>query len=117
LIASDTEIRGTVYKSLLLNCSTLACLYVFNLFFTDSQQWTRPNVGWIYQLIWVLPVFSVSFYLNVRRALARCVFATSSDAASSAEFMVLPHRETGVFLATHEPCGGAAAGVVYWGAQ
>ncbi|KAJ7905335.1 etoposide-induced protein 2.4-domain-containing protein [Mycena olivaceomarginata] len=63
-VAGDTEIRGTVYKSLLLNCSTLACLYIFNLFFTDSQQWTRPNVGWIYQLIWVLPVFSVSFYLN-----------------------------------------------------
>ncbi|KAF7338425.1 hypothetical protein MVEN_02068300 [Mycena venus] len=63
-VAGDTEIRATVYKSLLLNCSTLTCLYVFNLFFFDKQQWTRPNVGWFYQLLWVLPVFSVSFYLN-----------------------------------------------------
>jgi etoposide-induced 2.4 mRNA len=63
---SDVEIRSNVFKSLLLNCSTLTCLYVFGLFFFDKQQWLRPNVGWIYQLLWVLPVVGISFYLNVR---------------------------------------------------
>ncbi|KAJ6547402.1 etoposide-induced protein 2.4-domain-containing protein [Mycena capillaripes] len=63
-VVGDPEIRTTVYKSLLLNCSTLTCLYVFGLFFFDTQQWLRPNVSWFYQLLWLFPVFSISFYLN-----------------------------------------------------
>ncbi|KAJ7273557.1 etoposide-induced protein 2.4-domain-containing protein [Mycena haematopus] len=63
-VAGDAEIRSTVYKSLLLNSSTLACFYMFNVFFVDKQQWARPNVGWIYQLLWMLPVAGISFYLN-----------------------------------------------------
>ncbi|KAF8212401.1 etoposide-induced protein 2.4-domain-containing protein [Mycena galopus ATCC 62051] len=63
-VAGDAEIRDTVLKSLLLNCSTLACFYVFGVFFHDKQQWTRPNMGWIYRMIWVVPVAGGSFYLN-----------------------------------------------------
>jgi len=49
---------------LLLNSLSLTSLYVFDLFFFDKQQWLRPNVGWIYQLLWLLPVVGISFYFN-----------------------------------------------------
>ncbi|KAJ7098068.1 etoposide-induced protein 2.4-domain-containing protein [Mycena belliarum] len=64
MIANDAEIRSNIYKSLLLNSFCLASLYVFDPLFYDSQQWFRPNVGWIYQLLWLLPAVGTSFYLN-----------------------------------------------------
>ncbi|KAJ7489864.1 etoposide-induced protein 2.4-domain-containing protein [Mycena galericulata] len=64
-VAGDAEIRANIYKSLLLNSLSLTSLYMFDLLFFDHQQWLRrPNVGLIYQLIWLLPVLGISFYLN-----------------------------------------------------
>ncbi|KAJ7752007.1 etoposide-induced protein 2.4-domain-containing protein [Mycena metata] len=59
-----TTVAGNIYKSLLLNSVTLTCLYFFDMLFFDGQQWLRPNVGWMYQLLWMLPVVGISFYLN-----------------------------------------------------
>ncbi|KAJ7470600.1 etoposide-induced protein 2.4-domain-containing protein [Mycena latifolia] len=64
MVAGDAEIRSNIYKSLLLNSLSLTSLYVFDLLFFDKQRWLRPNVGWIYQLLWLLPVVGISFYLN-----------------------------------------------------
>ncbi|KAI6036075.1 etoposide-induced protein 2.4-domain-containing protein [Pisolithus microcarpus] len=45
---SDPEIRSNILKSILLN----------------SLSWLRRNVGWCYQVLWLLPVVGTSFYLN-----------------------------------------------------
>ncbi|KAJ7738519.1 etoposide-induced protein 2.4-domain-containing protein [Mycena maculata] len=63
-VAGDAEIRSNISKSLLLNSFSLTTLYVFDLLFFDNQQWLRPNVGLLYQLIWLLPVVGILFYLN-----------------------------------------------------
>ncbi|KAJ7219127.1 etoposide-induced protein 2.4-domain-containing protein [Mycena pura] len=63
-IAGDAEIRSNIYKSLALNCVCLTCLYMFDLLFFDKQKWLRPSVGWIYRLLWLIPVAGISFYLN-----------------------------------------------------
>ncbi|KAJ6630655.1 etoposide-induced protein 2.4-domain-containing protein [Mycena sp. CBHHK59/15] len=65
-VAGDPEIRSNIYKSLLLNSLSLLCLYVFDLFFFDKRQWLRTprNIGLLYQLLWLLPVVGISFYLN-----------------------------------------------------
>ncbi|KAJ7090030.1 etoposide-induced protein 2.4-domain-containing protein [Mycena crocata] len=63
-VTGDPEILSTVCKSLLLNSLSLTALYVFDLLFVDKPQWLRPNVGWIYQFIWLIPVVGISFYLN-----------------------------------------------------
>ncbi|KAJ7172636.1 etoposide-induced protein 2.4-domain-containing protein [Mycena filopes] len=63
-VAGDAQVRSHIYKSLLLNSVTLTALYFFDLLFFDKQQWLRPNVGWMLQLLWLLPVVGTSFYLN-----------------------------------------------------
>jgi etoposide-induced 2.4 mRNA len=71
LYKSDAEIRANVLKSLLLNCLSLTSIYMFDLLLVplvrDQQKWLHRNVGWFYQILWLLPVVGVSFYLNVRR--------------------------------------------------
>ncbi|KAL4068071.1 etoposide-induced protein 2.4-domain-containing protein [Scleroderma yunnanense] len=66
--ASDPEIRANVLKSLLLNSLSLASIYTFDLLLQplvhDHPNWLRRNVGWFYQVLWLIPVVSVSFYLN-----------------------------------------------------
>ncbi|GBE82613.1 etoposide-induced protein 2.4-domain-containing protein [Sparassis latifolia] len=68
LVASDAEIRANVSKSMLLNSISLASIYVFELLLfplaRDQRKWLHRNVGWAYQVLWLLPVVGVSLYLN-----------------------------------------------------
>ena len=70
LYYSDAEIRANVYKSLVLNSLSLFSIYVFDLllqpFVRDQQKWFHRNIGWFYQVLWLLPVVGGSLYLNVR---------------------------------------------------
>ncbi|GLB35388.1 putative etoposide-induced protein 2.4 (EI24) [Lyophyllum shimeji] len=65
---SDAEIRANVYKSLLLNSLSLISIYTFDLLLLplvrDQQRWFHRNIGWFYQVLWLLPVVGASFYLN-----------------------------------------------------
>ncbi|KAG7452674.1 uncharacterized protein BT62DRAFT_983644 [Guyanagaster necrorhizus] len=67
-VAGDAEIRANVFKSMLLNSLSLISIYTFDLLLQplvrDQQKWLHRNVGWFYQLLWLFPVVSVSFYLN-----------------------------------------------------
>ncbi|KAJ3998222.1 etoposide-induced protein 2.4-domain-containing protein [Lentinula boryana] len=67
-IAGDSQIRANVYKSLLLNSLSLTSIYTFDLLLLplvqDQQKWLHRNVGWFYQVLWLLPVVGLSFYLN-----------------------------------------------------
>ncbi|ETW85470.1 hypothetical protein HETIRDRAFT_443500 [Heterobasidion irregulare TC 32-1] len=69
LVASDHEIRANVLKSLLLNTISLLSIYVFDLLLhplakDQPQKWLHRNVGWFYQVLWLLPVVGLSLYLN-----------------------------------------------------
>lgn len=68
---SDPEIRSNILKSLLLNSLSLASIYTFDLLLQplvhNHPNWLRRNVEWFYQVLWLVPVVSVSFYLNVSR--------------------------------------------------
>ena len=61
--------RANVLKSLLLNCVSLTSIYFFDLLLQplthEHTHWLRRNVGWFYQVLWLLPVVGVSLYLNV----------------------------------------------------
>ncbi|KDR81827.1 hypothetical protein GALMADRAFT_240058 [Galerina marginata CBS 339.88] len=67
-VASDAEIRANVYKSLLLNSLSLLSIYVFDLLLQPlvqgQQKWFHRNIGWFYQVLWLLPVVGTSLYLN-----------------------------------------------------
>ncbi|TDL27609.1 hypothetical protein BD410DRAFT_740801 [Rickenella mellea] len=67
-VTGDPEIRGNVLKSLLLNALSLTSIYVFDLLLQpmvrDQQKWLHRNVGWFYQVLWLLPVVGASLYLN-----------------------------------------------------
>lgn len=69
LMFSDSEVRANVFKSLILNTVSLVSIYFFDwllLPLAQSQQkWFHRNLGWFYQVLWLLPVVGVSFYLNV----------------------------------------------------
>lgn len=66
---SDSEIRGNVLKSMLLNVLSLASIYLFDLLLfplaKGEHYWLHRNVGWAYQVLWLLPVVGISLYLNV----------------------------------------------------
>lgn len=69
--SSDVEVRTNVLKSLLLNSLSLASIYTFDfvllLIFPhgrNEQQWLHRNIGWFYNILWVLPVVTISLYLN-----------------------------------------------------
>ncbi|TBU29045.1 etoposide-induced protein 2.4-domain-containing protein [Dichomitus squalens] len=68
LAASDSEVRSNVFKSLMLNTVSLVSIYFFDwllLPLAQSQQkWFHRNLGWFYQVLWLLPVVGISFYLN-----------------------------------------------------
>ena len=53
----------------MLNVVSLVSIYFFDwllLPLAQSQQkWFHRNLGWFYQVLWLLPVVGVSFYLNV----------------------------------------------------
>ena len=58
-----------MFKSLMLNTVSLVSIYFFDwllLPLAQSQQkWFHRNLGWFYQVLWLLPVVGISFYLNV----------------------------------------------------
>jgi etoposide-induced 2.4 mRNA len=64
-----------MYKSLLLNSLSLASIYTFDLLLLPlvqgQEKWFHRNVGWFYQVLWLLPVVGVAFYLNVGCDVAR----------------------------------------------
>ncbi|KII89010.1 hypothetical protein PLICRDRAFT_139174 [Plicaturopsis crispa FD-325 SS-3] len=68
LVYTDAEVRANVAKSLLLNSVALASVYAFDLLLhplvQGQQKWFHRNIGWFYQVLWLLPVVGVSFYLN-----------------------------------------------------
>ncbi|KAJ6546523.1 hypothetical protein DFH09DRAFT_1262938 [Mycena vulgaris] len=98
-VVGDAEIRSNIYKSLLLNSLSLTSLYVFDLFFFDKQQWLRPNLGWIYQLLWVLPVLGISFYLNSSWCSVIAKRAYSLQHANRAVVQQQPVSYTGLLTA------------------
>jgi len=67
-VTKDSEIRSNVFKSLLLNSLSLTSIYAFDLLLQplvrNQQKWLHRNVGWFYQIVWLLPVVGVSLYLN-----------------------------------------------------
>ncbi|KAF8652740.1 hypothetical protein AX16_004237 [Volvariella volvacea WC 439] len=67
-VTGDAEIRSNLYKSFLLNSLSLASIYTFDFFLLplvkDQQKWLHRNVGWFYQVLWLLPVVGASYYLN-----------------------------------------------------
>ncbi|KZT26468.1 EI24-domain-containing protein [Neolentinus lepideus HHB14362 ss-1] len=67
-VTSDPEIRANFLKSLLLNSLSLTSIYVFDLLLQplvqNQQKWLHRNVGWFYQVLWLLPVLGASLYLN-----------------------------------------------------
>ena len=71
---SDSEVRGNVFKSLILNTVSLVSIYFFDWLLLplaqEQQKWFHRNIGWFYQVLWLLPVVGVSFYLNVSRLFA-----------------------------------------------
>ncbi|KAI0747673.1 etoposide-induced protein 2.4-domain-containing protein [Daedaleopsis nitida] len=68
LVASDSEVRSNVFKSLMLNTLSLVSIYFFDWLLLPlaqgQQKWFHRNLGWFYQVLWLLPVVGVSFYLN-----------------------------------------------------
>ncbi|KAI0928059.1 hypothetical protein AcW2_004192 [Taiwanofungus camphoratus] len=68
LVASDAVIRANVLKSLLLNSLSLSSIYVFDILLfplaQGERKWLHRNVGWAYQVLWLLPVVGASLYLN-----------------------------------------------------
>ncbi len=66
---SDAEVRSSVFKSLLMNSVSLTSIYFFDLLLLpltqEKEYWLHRNVGWFYQVMWLLPVVGVSLYLNV----------------------------------------------------
>ncbi|KAG6329129.1 hypothetical protein ID866_9960 [Astraeus odoratus] len=103
---SDPEIRSNVLKSLLLNSLSLASIYTFDLLLQplvhNHPNWWRRNVGWFYQVLWLLPVVGASFYLNVSRLLGTypLALAVSLTWVAPTEFMVVTYTGMLNMLAT-----------------
>ncbi|KAH9923932.1 etoposide-induced protein 2.4-domain-containing protein [Epithele typhae] len=68
VVASDPEVRSHVLKSLALNTVSLLSVYFFDWLVLPlargQQRWFHRNLGWFYQVLWLLPVVGASFYLN-----------------------------------------------------
>jgi etoposide-induced 2.4 mRNA len=79
---SDPEVRANALKSFLLNGISLLSIYVFDLLLhplslsrgeegregarLQSQNALHRSIGWLYRILWLLPVVGVALYLNVR---------------------------------------------------
>ena len=67
--ASDREVRSNVLKSLALNTVALGSVYFFDWLVLPlargQRRWVPRNLGWFYQVLWLLPVVGASLYLNV----------------------------------------------------
>ncbi|KXN82594.1 hypothetical protein AN958_02445, partial [Leucoagaricus sp. SymC.cos] len=69
VITSDAEIRGSLLKSLLLNSLSLTSIYTYDILLhpllKDEEKWLHRNFWHFYQVLWLLPVVGMSFYLNM----------------------------------------------------
>ena len=83
VLFSDAEVRGHVFKSLLLNLLSLTSVYFFDLLLLpltrEHEHWLRRNVGWFYQVLWLFPVVGSSLYLNVSAAVAHHILELPPD--------------------------------------
>ncbi|CCM06027.1 uncharacterized protein FIBRA_08272 [Fibroporia radiculosa] len=86
LLANDAAIRGALLKSLLLNVLALASVAFFDILLAplgvdvqNERSWMHRNVGWAYQVLWLLPVVGISLYLNTTYCsfIAKRTFALS----------------------------------------
>lgn len=82
---SDPEVRANTLKCFLLNGISLLSIYVFELLLhplsrgeesregarLQSKNGLHRSIGWVYHILWLLPVIGVSLYLNVRNL---CVY-------------------------------------------
>lgn len=70
-----------MFKSLVLNTVSLVSVYFFDWLLLPlaqaQQRWFHRNLGWFYQVLWLLPVVGASFYLNVSSASPRHVLRCS----------------------------------------
>ncbi|XP_006458517.1 hypothetical protein AGABI2DRAFT_115549 [Agaricus bisporus var. bisporus H97] len=68
-IANDAEIRANIFKSVLLNSLSLTSIYTYDIFLhplvKDQEKWLHRNLGRFYQILWLLPVVGIAFYLNM----------------------------------------------------
>ncbi|KAF5358030.1 hypothetical protein D9756_001931 [Leucocoprinus leucothites] len=68
-ITSDAEIRANLFKSLLLNSLSVTSIYTYDILLhplvKDQEKWLHRNLGRFYQVLWLLPVIGISFYLNM----------------------------------------------------
>lgn len=58
----DTEIQANIYKSLVLNSLSLTSIYAFDFLILPL---VTHKQKFLYQILWLLPVIGVSYYLNV----------------------------------------------------
>ena len=88
---SDPEVRANALKSFLLNGISLLSIYVFDLLLhplslsreeggarlgPQSRNGLHRSIGWLYRVLWLLPLVGVSLYLNVRNTcLLSCVLS------------------------------------------
>ena len=90
---SDPEVRANALKSFLLNGISLLSIYVFDLLLhplslsrgeekskeggahLQARDGLHRSIGWLYRILWLLPVVGVSLYLNVRNiySLSLCI--------------------------------------------
>ena len=58
-----------MFKPLVLNTVSLVSVYFFDWLLLPlaqaQQRWFHRNLGWFYQVLWLLPVVGASLYLNV----------------------------------------------------
>ncbi|KAJ3568878.1 hypothetical protein NP233_g5427 [Leucocoprinus birnbaumii] len=68
-IASDAKIRANLFKSLLLNSLSVTSIYTYDILLhplvKDQERWLHRNLGRFYQVLWLLPIVGISFYLNM----------------------------------------------------
>ncbi|TFY74782.1 hypothetical protein EWM64_g9230 [Hericium alpestre] len=73
IVASDSEIRANVLKSLVLNSISLLSIYVFDIILhplakDQPQKWLHRNVGWFYQASWCTLLAKRTYTLRHGRA-------------------------------------------------
>lgn len=58
-----------VLKSFILNALSLISIYTFDIVLLPlvrgQQKWIHRNVGWVYKVLWLIPLAAASVYLNV----------------------------------------------------
>ncbi|KAF8590490.1 hypothetical protein K439DRAFT_1381895 [Ramaria rubella] len=66
LVYSDAEIRSHIVKSFLLNSLSLVSIYALNyvLLPVAARGRVHHHVGWLYRVLWLIPLAATSLYFN-----------------------------------------------------